>query len=108
MVVDMAIIDGVSSLLAFDCSETARRVRSVSDAQKLIDIVDLTINNRSFLRECGPEAVCKAAHLASEIFARVPLLPESLFLNRPISNGRWATTSVLEVSLCLLCAVWLW
>jgi hypothetical protein len=41
MVVDSAIIDCMSSLLAFDYSAAARRVRSVPDAQILIDLVDL-------------------------------------------------------------------
>ncbi|KAM6499297.1 hypothetical protein JOM56_004805 [Amanita muscaria] len=41
MVVDGAIIDHMSSLLAFDYAETAARVRSISDAQKLIDLIDL-------------------------------------------------------------------
>ncbi|KIL58832.1 hypothetical protein M378DRAFT_170104 [Amanita muscaria Koide BX008] len=97
MTVDTAIIDCMSCLLAFDGSDTARRVRSVSDAQKLIDVVDLLINNRSFLRQCGPDVACQAAHLVSEIFARVPLLPESLFLNRPTNNGGWVTIGILEV-----------
>ncbi|KIL58616.1 hypothetical protein M378DRAFT_310697 [Amanita muscaria Koide BX008] len=83
MVVDGAIIDRVSSLLAFDYAETAARVRSVSDAQKLIDLIDLLNNNESFLSQCSPDAICKTAHLASKLYARVPILPLSPFLNRP-------------------------
>ncbi|KIL57941.1 hypothetical protein M378DRAFT_15901 [Amanita muscaria Koide BX008] len=83
MVVDGAIIDRMSSLLAFDYAETAARVRSVSDAQKLIDLIDLLMNNECFLSQCGPDAAHKAVHLASKIYARVPILPLSPFLNKP-------------------------
>ncbi|KIL58857.1 hypothetical protein M378DRAFT_292189 [Amanita muscaria Koide BX008] len=99
MVVDWAIIDCISSLLAFDHSETARRVRSVSDAQNLIDLVELLVNDRSFLDKCGPDAARKAAYLASDIFARIPLLPRS-FLSGPLR----LYNSNVEVSLCILCA----
>ncbi|KIL60406.1 hypothetical protein M378DRAFT_168138 [Amanita muscaria Koide BX008] len=77
----------MSSLLAFDYAETAARVRSVSDAQQLINLIDLVINTESFLSQCGPDAARKAAHLASNIFARVPILPPSAFLNRPACHS---------------------
>ncbi|KIL60394.1 hypothetical protein M378DRAFT_168125 [Amanita muscaria Koide BX008] len=84
MVVDGAIIHHMFSLLAFDHAETAAtKVRSISDAQKLIDLIDLLMNNEAFLSHCGPEAARKAARLASNIFARVPILPLSAFQNRP-------------------------
>ncbi|KAM6499339.1 hypothetical protein JOM56_004847 [Amanita muscaria] len=84
MVVDRATTDHMFSLLAFDYAETAARVRSVPDAQKLIDLIDLLTNNESFLSQCSRrDAGCNAARLASEIFARVPLLPQSLVLNKP-------------------------
>ncbi|KIL57820.1 hypothetical protein M378DRAFT_359564 [Amanita muscaria Koide BX008] len=41
MVVDGAIIDRMFSLLAFDYAETVARVQTISDAQKLIDLIDL-------------------------------------------------------------------
>ncbi|KIL60403.1 hypothetical protein M378DRAFT_168132 [Amanita muscaria Koide BX008] len=92
MVVDEAIIDRMSSLLAFDYAETAARVRSISDAQKLIDLIDLLNNNKSFLSQCGPDAACRAAHLASKLFARVPTLPLSPFLNRPARHSGYLGT----------------
>ncbi|KAM6499305.1 hypothetical protein JOM56_004813 [Amanita muscaria] len=98
MVVDGAIVDHMSSLLAFDHAETAARVRSVSDAQKLINLIDLVINTESFLSQCGPDAARKAAHLASNIFARVPILPPSAFLNRPACHSTFLGDT-LEVSL---------
>ncbi|KAM6499295.1 hypothetical protein JOM56_004803 [Amanita muscaria] len=104
MVVDGAIIDHMSSLLAFDYAETAARVRSVYDAQKLIDLIDLLNNNKSFLRQCGPDAARKAVHLASKVFARVPILPLSPFLNRPARHLVYLGNT-LEVSLCLLCFI---
>ncbi|KIL57328.1 hypothetical protein M378DRAFT_395817 [Amanita muscaria Koide BX008] len=83
LAVNAAILDYMSSLLSFDCAETAARVRSVSDAQNLIDFIDLLTNNESFLDLFGPDARCKAAYLASEIFARVPVIPWSYFWNGP-------------------------
>ncbi|KIL60389.1 hypothetical protein M378DRAFT_919280 [Amanita muscaria Koide BX008] len=83
LTVDATVIDYMSSLLVFDCAETVARVRCISDAQNVIDIIDLLTNNESFTTRCGPEAARKAAHLASAIFARVPLLQRSLFLNKP-------------------------
>ncbi|KIL58613.1 hypothetical protein M378DRAFT_310610 [Amanita muscaria Koide BX008] len=87
MLVDGAIIDHMASLLAFDYAETASRIQSVSDAQKLVDLIDLLTNNESFLSHCGPDAARKAACLASEIFARVPLLQRSIILNGPLQSG---------------------
>ncbi|KIL57205.1 hypothetical protein M378DRAFT_172021 [Amanita muscaria Koide BX008] len=104
MVVDGAIMDCMFSLLAFDYAETVARVRAVSEAQKLIDLIALLTNNKSFLSQCGRDAACKAARLASEIFARVPLLPQSLFLNKPVCYFREPISSLFEVSLCMLCA----
>ncbi|KAM6499198.1 hypothetical protein JOM56_004706 [Amanita muscaria] len=51
MVADGAIIDRMSSLLAFDYAETAARVWSISDAQKLIDIIGLVSCQGHF--QCG-------------------------------------------------------
>ncbi|KIL56081.1 hypothetical protein M378DRAFT_173013 [Amanita muscaria Koide BX008] len=100
------IIDRMLSLLVFDHAEIVARVRTVSDAQKLIDLIDLLTNDECILSQCDPDVVCKAAGLASEIFARVPLLPQSLFLNNPGGYG-WYTnvrsdSSLFEVSLCIL------
>ncbi|KAM6499321.1 hypothetical protein JOM56_004829 [Amanita muscaria] len=83
LTVNPTVIDYMSSLLVFDCAETVARVRCISDAQNVIDIIDLLTNNESFTTRCGPQAARKAAHLASAIFARVPLLQRSLFLNKP-------------------------
>ncbi|KAM6489892.1 hypothetical protein JOM56_014704 [Amanita muscaria] len=100
LLVDAAIINRMSSLLAFDYAGIAARVRGVSDAQKLIDLIDLLTNNESFISHCGPDATRTAAYLASEIFARVPVLPRSLSgcFNRP-HRLDW---DLLEVSLCIL------
>ncbi|KAM6499598.1 hypothetical protein JOM56_005106 [Amanita muscaria] len=81
----------MSSLLAFDAAETAARVRSVTDAQKLIDIIDSLTNNESLLSHCSQRghAARKACLLVSEIFARVPVLPQSLFWNGPTPQCVW-------------------
>ncbi|KAM6493243.1 hypothetical protein JOM56_011377 [Amanita muscaria] len=40
LAVDTVIIERMYSLLAFDHTETLTRVRSVTDAQKLVDLID--------------------------------------------------------------------
>ncbi|KAM6499438.1 hypothetical protein JOM56_004946 [Amanita muscaria] len=75
LVIDAAIIDHMTSLLAFDCTGVAARVRSVSNAQRLIDVIGSLTNDEIFLSQCGADAARKAAYLASEIFRRVPLSP---------------------------------
>ncbi|KIL59231.1 hypothetical protein M378DRAFT_14939 [Amanita muscaria Koide BX008] len=104
LVVDRLIIERMSSLLAFDSAETATRVRSVVEAQKLIDSIDLLIHNQTFLSHCGRNAACKAALLASEIYSKVPLLPRPVFLNGPTQRCDWLLQndglSNLEASLC--------
>ncbi|KIL59236.1 hypothetical protein M378DRAFT_1013702 [Amanita muscaria Koide BX008] len=89
LAVDTVIIERMSSLLAFDDAETVPRVRSVADAQKLIDIIDLLIHNQMFLNHCGPDAARKAALLAADVYARVPLLPRSVLLNGPTQQCDW-------------------
>ncbi|KIL67193.1 hypothetical protein M378DRAFT_159579 [Amanita muscaria Koide BX008] len=97
------IIDRMLSLLVFDYTGIVARVRTVSDAQKLIDLIDLLTNNEYILSQCNPDAVRKAVGLASEIFARVPLLPQALFLNKPGGYNRHSNYgSLFEVSLCIL------
>ncbi|KAM6499298.1 hypothetical protein JOM56_004806 [Amanita muscaria] len=61
MVVDGAIIHHMSSLLAFDYAETVARVRSVSDAQKLIDLIALPVWSRCSTQSCSPgiKNLCK-------------------------------------------------
>ncbi|KIL56379.1 hypothetical protein M378DRAFT_523810 [Amanita muscaria Koide BX008] len=54
LLVDAAIINRMSSLLAFDYAEIAARVRSVSDAQKLIDLIDLPLRSRCSMQGCLP------------------------------------------------------
>ncbi|KAM6493342.1 hypothetical protein JOM56_011476 [Amanita muscaria] len=93
----------MSSLLAFDHTETVARVRSVTDAQKLIDIIDLLNNNETFLSQCGRDAARKAALLASEIYARVPLLPWSVSLIGPTRQRDWISETRLG-DLELMCS----
>ncbi|KAM6499435.1 hypothetical protein JOM56_004943 [Amanita muscaria] len=100
-IIDAAIMDHMTSLLAFDYTEVAARVRSVSNAQRLIDVIGLLTNNESFLSQCGAGVARKAACLALEIFKRAQLLPR-LPLNglTSIPEGRMA----IDVSLCVHCA----
>ncbi|KIL65364.1 hypothetical protein M378DRAFT_10767 [Amanita muscaria Koide BX008] len=89
LAVDSVMIQRMSSLLAFDHAETAARVRSVTDAQKLVDLINLLINDETFLSQCGRDAACKAALLVSEIYSRVSLLPRSGFLSGPTQQCDW-------------------
>ncbi|KAM6489684.1 hypothetical protein JOM56_014855 [Amanita muscaria] len=89
LAVDTVMIERMSSLLAFDHAETVARVCSVTDAQNLIDIIDLLNNNETFLSQCSRDAAHKAALLVSEIYARVPLFPRSVFLNGPPQQDDW-------------------
>ncbi|KIL58953.1 hypothetical protein M378DRAFT_169930 [Amanita muscaria Koide BX008] len=73
------IIDLMSAVLSFDCAETVMRVRSLSDAHKLVDLLDYVIHAENALR---PDARLKASLLALKVFARVPIVPLSHFLNR--------------------------
>ncbi|KIL61772.1 hypothetical protein M378DRAFT_821196 [Amanita muscaria Koide BX008] len=104
LVVDAAIIDHMTSLLAFDYTEVAAGVRSVSNAQRMIDVIGLLTNNETFLSQCGADAARKAAYLASEIFNRMPLLPCSA-LNKPTCLSEASVRFVIEVSPHALCIV---
>ena len=39
------------------------------------------MHNKRFLIRCGPDTMHRASQLALQIYARVPLIPRSLFLN---------------------------
>ena len=45
-------------------------------------------NDDHFLSQCGPDMACKVVRLALEIYARVPVLPLSVFSNSDICPGR--------------------
>ncbi|KAM6499188.1 hypothetical protein JOM56_004696 [Amanita muscaria] len=77
MVVDGAIIDRMFSLLAFDYAETAARVQTISDAQKLIDVIDLPVRSRRSVQGCaaGVRNFCKSTTPSA-----VPLFEETLSL----------------------------
>ncbi|KAM6494653.1 hypothetical protein JOM56_009276 [Amanita muscaria] len=67
------------SLLIFDYVEIAMKIRSISDAQVLMDVIDYLINNEDFLRRHSTAIARRLALLALEIYARVPVFPRSLF-----------------------------
>ncbi|KIL61738.1 hypothetical protein M378DRAFT_820090 [Amanita muscaria Koide BX008] len=54
VMVDRAINDHMFALLAFDYAETVARIRTVSDAQKLIDLIDLPVRSRCSVQGCSP------------------------------------------------------
>jgi hypothetical protein len=72
------------SLLYFDPTETASKIRSYSGAQSLFDLLFHLIKNESLLRfdYGGSAAMDNARRLAKAIYARTPLFPRSLFLNK--------------------------
>ncbi|KIL61224.1 hypothetical protein M378DRAFT_167209 [Amanita muscaria Koide BX008] len=74
----------VCSLLRFDHAEIAMRLRSISDAQNVVDLIDELINNTYLCSDYAADISCNAVHLTLDIFARVPVLPRSLFSRRTV------------------------
>ncbi|KAM6492943.1 hypothetical protein JOM56_011077, partial [Amanita muscaria] len=68
------------ALVRFDPTETATKVRALTDAQNLVDLICYLNKKECFKSWFGP-AAHNATRLALEICGRVPLLPQSLFLN---------------------------
>ncbi|KIL60165.1 hypothetical protein M378DRAFT_953394 [Amanita muscaria Koide BX008] len=87
---DTDTIQLTCSLLRFDHAETAMRLRSVSDAQNLVDLIDELINNKHSSSCSGYGIETSAVYLALEICARVPVLPRSLFLGWPFGSKDYA------------------
>ncbi|KAM6497677.1 hypothetical protein JOM56_005625 [Amanita muscaria] len=83
---DTDTIQLTCSLLRFDHAETAMRLRSVSDAQNLVDLIDELINNKHSSSCSGYGIEISAVYLALEICARVPVLPRSLFSGWPFGS----------------------
>ncbi|KAM6499257.1 hypothetical protein JOM56_004765 [Amanita muscaria] len=98
LAVSATIINLIPHLLTFNHAEVASKVDSVSDAQKLIDLIDLVTNTASLLSQYGTNVARKAVYLASEIFRQTPVLPQSLFLNRS-SPDVWSPGNFKPVEL---------
>ncbi|KIL55407.1 hypothetical protein M378DRAFT_173659 [Amanita muscaria Koide BX008] len=75
------LIKLLNDILHFESSEIARRVRFVSDAQKLVDLLVYLIDEKNALNRIQPDATRKATLLALDVFARAPILPSSPFLH---------------------------
>ncbi|KIL60625.1 hypothetical protein M378DRAFT_912024 [Amanita muscaria Koide BX008] len=75
------IINHTYSVLHFDCAEITLKVRSMSDAQVLVDLLVHLIDEKYILSQYKPDAMSKASQLVLNIFSRIPILPRSLFLN---------------------------
>ncbi|KIL58438.1 hypothetical protein M378DRAFT_317348 [Amanita muscaria Koide BX008] len=71
----------VRALVRFDPTETATKVRALTDAQNLVDLICYLNKKECFKSWFGPAAYNATRRLALEICGRVPLLPRSLFLN---------------------------
>ncbi|KIL63122.1 hypothetical protein M378DRAFT_728741 [Amanita muscaria Koide BX008] len=70
----------VRALVHFDPTETAMKVRSITDAQDLIELI-FCLNKKQCFKSWFGAAAHNATRLALAIYGRVPLLPRSLFLN---------------------------
>ncbi|KAM6489913.1 hypothetical protein JOM56_014492 [Amanita muscaria] len=99
--VNTTTIELMRSLLCFDYAEIAKRVFSVADAQILMDFIDSLTNDSYFLTQCVPDTARQAVCLALETYARVPVLPRSLFSNSDVCPGHdwyrrcfWTSISV--------------
>ncbi|KIL70495.1 hypothetical protein M378DRAFT_156650 [Amanita muscaria Koide BX008] len=80
-------INLVCSLLCFDYAEIAKRVNSIADAQVLMDFIDSLTNDDYFLCQYGPDTACELVRLTLELYARVPVLPRSVFPDSDICAG---------------------
>ncbi|KIL58004.1 hypothetical protein M378DRAFT_346548 [Amanita muscaria Koide BX008] len=67
------------SVLRFDCVEIAKKVSSVLDAQNLVNLIDYMIHVQNSVKNGSMDFTCKEAiNLVREIYARVPVLPDSI------------------------------
>ncbi|KAM6503522.1 hypothetical protein JOM56_000465 [Amanita muscaria] len=74
------IIGLMRALVLFDPIETAMKIRLITDAQNIIDLIFCLNKNKCFESWFGA-AAHHATRLAVAIYGRVPLLPRPLFLN---------------------------
>ncbi|KAM6492945.1 hypothetical protein JOM56_011079 [Amanita muscaria] len=70
----------VRALIRFDPTETAMKVRSIMDAQNLVELI-FCLNRKQCFKSWFGAAAHNATRLALAIYGRMPLLPRSLFLN---------------------------
>ncbi|KAM6491789.1 Protein kinase-like domain containing protein [Amanita muscaria] len=91
------VINLMNAILHFDCAETVTRVRSVLDAQKLVNLLDYMIHSKNALHQ---DAMRNAWFLAFEISARVStvFLP-CLFVGNhgPHDCTSWHDTTPIEI-----------
>src|SRR6201995_5349618 len=85
------------TILDFDYAETASKICCVSDANNLVDFIchvsysidrrhmlicSQLISNKCFFQWWNSRVANNASLLALEIYARIPVVPQSLFLER--------------------------
>ncbi|KAM6491224.1 hypothetical protein JOM56_013463 [Amanita muscaria] len=68
------------ALVCFDPAETAMKIRSITDAENLVELIFCLNKNQCFKSWFGV-AADNATRLALALYGRVPVLPRSLFLN---------------------------
>ncbi|KAM6502603.1 hypothetical protein JOM56_002580 [Amanita muscaria] len=72
------MVNHIYSILHFNCAEVVAKVRSISDAQRLIDLLVHLVDEKCMLSQYKPDATSKAAQLVLRIFDMIPVLPRSL------------------------------
>ncbi|KAM6493171.1 hypothetical protein JOM56_011305 [Amanita muscaria] len=77
---NIEMISLMRALVRFNPAETAMKIRMITDAQNLIELIFCLNKNECFTSWFGAVAD-NATRLAVAIYGRVPLLPLSLFLN---------------------------
>jgi hypothetical protein len=90
-------VDLMRTILDFDCAETASKISSVSDAQNLVDFIFYVshsinqhhmlihsqfVDNKLSFQWWNLRLASSASLLVLEIYARMPVVPQSLFLNK--------------------------
>ncbi|KIL54588.1 hypothetical protein M378DRAFT_174158 [Amanita muscaria Koide BX008] len=68
------------ALVRFDPTETAMKIRSMTDAENLVELI-FCLNKNQCFNSCSGAAAHNATRLAVAIYGRVPVLPRSFFLN---------------------------
>src|ERR1700759_2696578 len=90
---NVGAISLANALVNLDHVQTASRIRSISDAQNLVDFFHVIIQGKRLpstrladddchLGQHNRELSWRVAQLVLEIYPRISLLPQSLFLNR--------------------------
>ncbi|KAM6491083.1 hypothetical protein JOM56_013322 [Amanita muscaria] len=90
----------VRALIRFDPTETAMKVRSMTDAQNLTELI-FCLNKKECFTSWFGAAAHNATRLALTIYGRIPVLPRSLFLNSAHVDENQGTYQGKAIGVCI-------